>query len=71
MTQTITLTVTLEIGGNNAAAAIAKIDELLPDRNGLVAAGIAGVVVRRLCRCGLIGSHPDGWHIDNADVRIQ
>ena len=70
MTQTITLAVALEIGGNNAAAAIAKIDELLPDRNGLVAAGIAGVIVRRLCACGLT-SHPDGWHIDNAEVRVR
>ena len=66
---TITLTVTVEIGGDHAQDAAAKIAELLPDRNGLFAAGIAGVVVRRLCACGLVAGFPAGWHIDSLEVR--
>lgn len=66
---TITLTVTIEIGGDQAQDAAAKIAELLPDRNGLVASGIAGVLVRRLCACGLVAGYPQGWHIDSLEVR--
>ena len=40
----VVLTATLEIGGDQAPAAAAKIAELLPDHNGLVASGFAGVV---------------------------
>ena len=66
---TMTLTVTVEIGGDQAPAAAAKIAELLPDHNGLVASGVAGVLVRRLCRCGLVAGWPQGWHIDSLEVR--
>lgn len=68
---TIVLTVTVEIGGDQAQDASAKITELLPERNGLVASGMAGVLVRRLCRCGLVARWPQGWHIDSLEVRCE
>lgn len=67
--KTVVLTVTVEIGGDQAPDAAAKIAELLPDRNGLVASGMAGVLVRRLCSCGLVAGWPQGWHIDSLEVR--
>lgn len=66
---TIVLTVTVELAGDQAQDAAAKITELLPDRNGVFASGIAGVVVRRLCACGLVAGYPAGWHIDSLEVR--
>lgn len=67
---TITLTVTVDIDGPDADAAAQKIGELLPDRNGLVAGGIAAVIVRRLCACGLAGGYPAGWHVANVEVKL-
>jgi hypothetical protein len=66
---TIHLIVTVEIDGDRADDAARKVDELLPDRNGLVAGGIAAVIVRRLCACGLAGGYPAGWQIANVEVR--
>ena len=66
---TVVLTATLEIGGDQAPAAAAKIAELLPDHNGLVASGFASVVVRRLVACGLASGFPNGWRIDGVEVR--
>ena len=68
---TLVLTVTLELGGDQAPAAAAKVAELLPDHNGLVASGFAGVVVRRLVACGLAAGFPRGWRIDNVEVRCE
>ena len=66
---TVVLTVVLELGGDQAQDAAAKVAELLPDRNGLVAAGFAGVVVRNLSRCGLAAGFPDGWFVEGVEVR--
>ena len=65
----ITMTVTVEIDGDLAQVAAAKIAELLPDRNGVFAYAILGVVVRRLCACGLMTEHPHGWDITAVEVR--
>ena len=66
---TITLTVTVEIGGDQAQDAAAKIADLLPDRNGLLASGMAGIVLRRLCTTGMVAGWPNGWRIEAAEVR--
>lgn len=66
---TLVLTVTLELGGDQAPAAAAKVAELLPDHNGLVASGFASVLVRRLVACGLAAGHPDGWRFEGVEVR--
>ena len=66
---TITLTVEVTIDGPSADDAARKIDELLPDHNGLIAGGIAAVIVRRLCACGLAGGFPDGWRVADVGVR--
>ena len=68
---TIVLTVVLELGGDQAQDAAAKVAELLPDHNGLVASGFAGVIVRRLVACGLAAGFPDGWRVDNVEVRCD
>ena len=66
---TITLTVTVDLAGDNPSDAAQKVAELLPDRNGLIAGGIAAVIVRRLCACGLAGGYPAGWNVANVEVR--
>ncbi|MBP8291827.1 MAG: hypothetical protein KAX65_03570 [Caldilineaceae bacterium] len=66
---TITLTVTVDLGGDQAQDAAAKIADLLPDRNGLLASGIAGIVLRRLCATGMVAGYPAGWRIEAAEVR--
>ena len=68
---TLVLTVTLELGGDQAPAAAAKVTELLPDHNGLVASGFAGVVVRRLVACGLASGFPRGWRFEGVEVRCD
>ena len=68
---TLVLTVTLELGGDQAPAAAAKVAELLPDRNGLVAAGVAAVVVRNLVACGMAPGYPDGWRVEGVEVRCD
>lgn len=65
---TVVLTVSIELCGDQAPAAAAKVAELLPDRNGLVAAGIAAVVVRNLARCGMAAGYPHGWRIEGVEV---
>ena len=64
----VTLTVTMEIDGDDAPAAAQKLDELLPDANGLIAAGMAAVVVRNLARCGMAASYPNGWRVKGVEV---
>ena len=63
-----TLTITVDIDGDNPDAAARKIGELLPDVNGLFAAGVAAVIVRRLCQTGLAGGYPNGWRIGSVEV---
>jgi hypothetical protein len=66
---TITLTVTVEICGDQAQDAADKLTSMLPDRNGLIASGMAGIVLRRLCATGMVGGWPNGWRIEAAEVR--
>ena len=63
----VTLTVHLDIDGDDADAAVQKLDELLPDANGLVAAGVAGVIMRNLIRCGMV-AYPHGWNVASVEV---
>ena len=66
---TVVLTVVLELGGDQAQDAAAKVAELLPDRNGLIAAGFAAALVRNLVSCGLAAGFPDGWFVEGVEVR--
>ena len=68
---TLVLTVTLELGGVQAQDAAAKVAELLPQRNGLLAAGVAGVVVRNLVYCGMAAGYPNGWRVEGVEVRCD
>lgn len=66
---TVTMTVTVEIEGAEAPDAAAKIAGMLPDRDGLFASGVAGIVVRRLCATDMVGGWPAGWRIASAEVK--
>jgi hypothetical protein len=67
----VVLTITMEIDGDDANAVVQKIDHLLPDTNGLIAAGMAAALVRNLTRCGMAAGYPRGWNIAASSVEVR